>query len=380
MPFEKVLVVSRASPFFKSGSGEVAKQFLNFFNNNEIAFLCEKNVQVTPKSNQVHYINLYPINTKRGKRFFRWQRWFFLPTLVNRIIALVKDENCKSIMCFYPDEIYLIASSIAAEKLGIPLYPYFHNLYYENKHGLSAIIARFVQKRIFKQAPWVYLISKGLLYEMSPKYPNIDFRTLTHAALISETEFNKNSTLLNNVIKLTFLGHINNSNFDALSFLLNIFDEREDIIVQLITSTSKHILEKNKLIKSNTIIQSNISDATLKRLLNKSDLLLLPHGFNGPLSNAEYRSAFPTKTIQYLLSGTPILALLPYDSYLNEFLSSNQCAFCVNNKNKQEIFSVLEKIKKNPNSTLKISNNAEKIVRDFSQVKVLKKLKMEILT
>ena len=350
---------------------------MSFFSEDEMIFLSEKNNQITETNSRVHYINSSPINLKRGKRFFRWQRWFLLPLLVNKIIALVKEEKCNSIMCVFPDEFHLIAATLAAKKLTIPIYPYFHNLYYENKQGFSAIIAKLVQKKLFEQAPWVYLISDGLLKELSPLYPKIDFRILTHATTIDEIRINHDESAKQK-IQVTFLGHINNSNIDAMSFLLNTLEQREDVVINLITATSKHVLKKEKLLKNNVIIQSNFSDVEVIQKLRISNLLLLPHGLAGGLSDAEYRSVFPTKTIQYLLSGSPILALLPHNCYLQDFLSKNQCAFCITNKNEQEIFSILNHVKKNSNEIERITNNARKTVQIFSENKVLGKLKNQI--
>ena len=373
----RILTISKTSPKVKSGSGFITKQFMNFFSEDEMIFLCEKNNQITETNSRVHYIKSDFINFKRGKRFFRWQRWFLLLLLVNKIIALAKKEKCNSIMCFFPDEFHLIAATLAAKKLSIPIYPYFHNLYYENKYGFSAFIAKLLQKNLFAQAPWVYLISDGLLNELSPLYPKIDFRILTHATIIDEIRRNHDKSVKQK-IQVTFLGHINNSNIDAMSFLLNTLEHREDVIINLITATSKHVLRKAKLLKNNVIIQSNCSDEEVIQKLRISNLLLLPHGFTGGLSNAEYRSMFPTKTIQYLLSGSPILALLPHNCYLQNFLSKNQCAFCVTNKNEYEIFSILSHVRNNSNEIERITNNARKAVQIFSENEVLKKLKNQI--
>jgi glycosyltransferase involved in cell wall biosynthesis len=373
----RILTISKTSPKVKSGSGFITKQFMNFFSEDEMIFLCEKNNQITETNSRMHYIKSDPINLKRGKRFFRWQRWFLLPLLVNKIIALAKKEKCNSIMCFFPDEFYLIAATLAAKKLSIPIYPYFHNLYYENKYGFSAIIAKLLQKNLFAQAPWVYLISDGLLKELSPLYPQIDFRVLTHTTIIDEIRTNHNKPAKQK-IQITFLGNINNSNIDAMSFMLNTLEQRDDVVINLITPTSKHILNKAKLLKNNVTIHSNYSDEEVKQKLRISNLLLLPHGFTGALSDGEYRSIFPTKTIQYLLSGSPILALLPYNCYLQDFLTKNQCAFCVTNKKEQEIFSILSHVKNNSKEIERITNNARKTVQIFSENKVLGKLKNQI--
>ena len=58
MSINNFLVVSRASPFSKSGSGRVANQFLNFFSKDELVFLCEKNNGISIDNDQIHYINL----------------------------------------------------------------------------------------------------------------------------------------------------------------------------------------------------------------------------------------------------------------------------------------------------------------------------------
>ena len=111
--------MSRTSPFVKSGSGFVTKQFMSFFSEDEMIFLSEKNNQITETNSRVHFINSSSINLKRGKRFFRWQKWFFLPILVKKIITLVKEEKCNSIMCVFPDEFHLIGVTLAAKKLTI---------------------------------------------------------------------------------------------------------------------------------------------------------------------------------------------------------------------------------------------------------------------
>ena len=43
----------------------------------------------------------------------------------------------------------------------------------------------------------------------------------------------------------------------------------------------------------------------------------------------EFRTIFPTKTIEYLISGRPILAHSPADAFLTKFLVENDCALVV---------------------------------------------------
>ena len=68
----------------------------------------------------------------------------------------------------------------------------------------------------------------------------------------------------------------------------------------------------------------------IPRRLAEADILLLPHGLTGPEEwSVEYRTIFPTKTIEYLISGRPILAHAPRGCFLTRFLAENDCALVV---------------------------------------------------
>ena len=80
---------------------------------------------------------------------------------------------------------------------------------------------------------------------MSPLYPKINFRVLTHATIINEIEINHDKSEKQK-IQVTFLGHINNSNIDAMSFLINTLEQREDVVINLITSTITTCSQESK--------------------------------------------------------------------------------------------------------------------------------------
>jgi glycosyltransferase involved in cell wall biosynthesis len=77
--------------------------------------------------------------------------------------------------------------------------------------------------------------------------------------------------------------------------------------------------------------------------LSESDIVVLPHGFQGSLPPEEYRTIFPTRTIEYLLCGRPILAHTPPDCYLTRFLKEHGCALVVD---KPSVPALLEAIRR----------------------------------
>jgi hypothetical protein len=151
------------------------------------------------------------------------------------------------------------------------------------------------------------------------------------------------------------------------------------MVINLITKTSNNFLLKMDLLKTNVVVKNNIEDKDILNELNQSNFLLLPHGLSGSLSKEEYRSVFPTKTIQYLQSNSPILSLLPCDSYLYKFLTENQCAFCITEKKEVQITSVIKNLQHNKPLIFKTVENANKTAKKFSTNNVLVRIKDEIL-
>ena len=74
-------------------------------------------------------------------------------------------------------------------------------------------------------------------------------------------------------------------------------------------------------LKSLGLLREGVQHFTLPRdqllpRLRQAEILVLAHGFTGALSPEEYRTIFPTKTIEYLISGRPILAHSPPGCFL----------------------------------------------------------------
>ncbi len=375
---QKILVISRSVPPIKSGSAFIIKEFYNFFNRNEMIFLGEKPEFQYHDKYSINYINTVPIKFKRGNRFLRWYRWIMIPFLVKKIISLAIHEKCTSILCVFPDEIYLTSASLAAIKLKIEFYPYFHNTYYENKKGSSKILAKIIQGKIFKQSAWVYLMSKGMKDHLEPLYPNIKFKILPHSISVLREKKYTGLAKQSKITVITFLGNINQSNIDALTFSVNAIKKQHNFILKIISSTPKSVFKKLDLITDNVIFKGEVNDKNLILELQNSHILLLPHGFSGSLSNTEYKTIFPTRTVQYLFSGIPILAVLPTNCFLYEFIHKNKCAFYITEKSEKKFISMVYFIKNQNKSITTTLDNAYKVSNNFLPDNILTNLKKEL--
>jgi hypothetical protein len=120
------------------------------------------------------------------------------------------------------------------------------------------------------------------------------------------------------------------------------------------------------------------SDEVLQAKLRENDLLLLPHGLTGGLSPIEYRTIFPTKTIPYLISGRPILAHSPKNSFLTEWLRRHDCAELVENPDEAALHAAIERLSKDANRREQLVKNALAAAKLFHAPRVVAALKRTI--
>jgi len=367
----KILFVSRTVPPIKSGSAFIVEQLYKYFNKDQMIFLGESSKLLSDNNERIHYINTKLFDLKRGNRFFWWLRWFFIIRIKRKIISLIDYEQCKSIICVYPDDIFLISSMLAAKELNIPFYPYFHNTYYENKKGVFRFVSKKIQDYIINNSNWVFLISEGLKEYYQKQYPDVKFKVLLHSFNMAKATKYEGLPLNRDKIIITFLGSLNDSNIDSFNFAVNVLRKRNDIVLTVISSMPKRYFEKIMLPCDNFIIKSNVSEDQLMGELRKSHFLLLPHGFNGKLNAIEYQTIFPTRTIQYLFSGVPILAILPCGCYLHRVLYNGNCAFCVVQESEDDLLKIIDSNMNKKDAIDLVVNNAINISDQFLTTNVL---------
>ncbi len=145
-----------------------------------------------------------------------WLKWLLIPRTVMRLSRIAKREQCSAIFANFPDEQLLFASYLTARRLGLKLFTFFHNTYRENRRGLSYRFASWLQKRVFRDGEFVFVMSEGMKIEMQQLYPDIDFRPLVHTFSDEIPEFAPLPPIDSRKIRLGYLGSINDSNTDAL--------------------------------------------------------------------------------------------------------------------------------------------------------------------
>lgn len=325
-------------------------------------------------SPQLHWIALPLPSRWRGHNIWRWMQ---VPLMVWHLIRLTRCKSCRVVLAIFPDEAYLLAAYLAARVTGCIFIPYFHNTYLESRQGVGRVFAQWLQARVFNAARHVFVISDGMAEVFTRNYPGLKCSALPHSfnepldgcqvlPLSSDAPFT-----------IGFCGNVNRSCHEAAARAFSALGSIEDIQFKICSGLPEKFFLELGLPQGRTDVQ-RLSRARLLETLKDCDVLLLPHGFEGGLARIEYETIFPTKTIEYLLSGRPILAHTPPGVFLTRFLRQHDCALVVDDKNPSSLLVAFERLRTDDILRQRLVHNALRTAGQFQSLRVAGMLREEL--
>jgi glycosyltransferase involved in cell wall biosynthesis len=114
------------------------------------------------------------------------------------------------------------------------------------------------------------------------------------------------------------------------------------------------------------------------RTLSEADIVVLAHGFTGTLSREEYATIFPTRTIESLTCGRPLLAHAPADCYLTRFLREQDCALVVDVPEIPALLAAIERLRNDDALRARLVRNALQAAEKFRASRVAATLRTRI--
>jgi glycosyltransferase involved in cell wall biosynthesis len=312
----------------------------------------------------------------RGARFFNWFRKLRLKPLKNRIRKIVKEENIDYVIGVFPNSFYCLAACQVAKEMGLGFSSYFHNTYVENtaNHESDSLA---IQKEIFDGSDHVFVMSKGMQKFYEEKYQSHHFVPLVHT-YNEKPKIDESKWVEKETYKLVAIGNFNESNIDATKRFIEAISSDDRFEISFYTHVPKVLLQQRGIDVSKIDYKGFIHPDDVQKELSKYDICVLTHGFKGGYGEIEYRTIFPTRTIPFLLSGKPIIAHSPPNSFLSEFIKEHDCAALVENEDKQEIIDKLDKIIDNQYFRDNLIANARQTKEMFYGPKVAEFLKSHL--
>lgn len=279
------------------------------------------------------------LNLKRGIKYHKWLSFF---RSFRRINQIIKQHNCTKIIAVFPDEYFLSLSYILAKFNGIQLYPWLHNTYVENRSGLFKLLAEFLQPKVFKYSTKIFCMSDGLTQYYANKYNDAKFNTLRHPFDINISEIEIAKTNSNGPFTFAYTGSLNESCRDASIRICKAISMKANC--KLIVFGQRNLNDlinagiPSEYMQSFGFLEKEVFDQQLKMC----DFMILAHGFRGTLSDVEYDTIFPTRTVPLLYCGKPIVAHASATSFLGIWIKQNNCGYLISSEDQDKISSAID--------------------------------------
>ena len=373
----KILLLSWRVPPDLTGASIVVMNLAQQFTRDKMIVAGEKPFGKTafrwrPEWPEIVYVqSMWPV-TNRG---LRWWRMIQFPRLVWNCLRLVRRHKVGTMVVVLPSAQFLFAGYLVARWTGCRFYPYFHNTYYECRQGLERRFAAWLQKRVFASAEHVFVMSEGMSELYQERYPGVAQTPLLHT--FNEALPAAEMRPLGSPLRFAFAGNVNQSCEDAMVRLAGAVLECPGARLSIISGTPRRHLENLGLLGERTSHETVPRDAMLRRLA-EADVVLLPHGLTGPDSREEYLTIFPTKTIECLICGRPILAHCTAGSFLARFLRENDCALVVDEPDVAALREAITKLRTDADLRLRLVRNALKTAERFQASRVAEELRARL--
>jgi glycosyltransferase involved in cell wall biosynthesis len=363
---ERLLLLSWKIPPDTSGSGIIVGNLAKQFSPEELVLAGEhpyRRPAVAWKDEwpEIVYLTTGWPDTRRGARF--WRKVQF-PALVLRCLQTIKRHRCTSMMVTFPSEEFLLAGYVTSLLTGIPMYAYFHNTYVEQRRpgSIHFRFAAWVQSRVFRRAVHTFVMSSGMVELYRERYPDLECSALVHSFNEDIPEFTP-PPRPGNPPRFVLCGNVNDSCADAAVRMCAAIAHIKGALT-IVSGTSKDSLQRLGILNAGVRYETVSRDVVLN-YLRDADIVVLPHGFSGGLSEEEYRTIFPTKTIELLISGRPILAHAPPRCYLTRFLRERDCALVVDAPQVEAVLAGIERLRSDADLRSHLVRNALHAAESF---------------
>ena len=295
--------------------------------------------------------------------------WFFVRhftfnTEKRKVIKIIKKEKITHVVGVYPDLDFLEVARSTSEVCGVKFYAYLHDTLAEGlSHKRYKKIAKVVQQNIFDTSHKIFVMSEGMKDLYKNKY-NVDTIPLLH----SFSEDLEEKELNNYAIEKSIFwgGSVYAINKETV---MRVHAACKDLDYTL-TLSAANTLEKlnnfgfeNKNIKILPFLSREDYITTVGN--QKALLLSIDWPDESAVHKDELATIFPTKTIEYLISGRPILVHCPEEYFLAKFFKDHKCGIVLTDRDPQKIKEKIEAVFNDEKKLKEMVSNAYKASKQF---------------
>lgn len=362
-----------------SGSGIILSNLLTQFDSNKTVLAGEHTfgAKLTEYEKPPYPFYLLKHSFHTGVRGSNHLKLLALGTVKKQLKEIITKHNIEVVLGVFPDELYTYAACEVAKELNIPFYSWFHNTYLDNRTRWLKFIAKRIQPKIFNYSSRIFTMSLGMNDFYQREYPHYadKMKPLLHGFHMEEKDVDINVEL-KKPYKFLLSGNINHSNRDATERLAKaVLEHDSNNQLHVFGGNKKEEWDSMGISGSQVYLHGFIPLKQLVAQFDQYDIMLLPHGFDGDLSPAEYETIFPTRTIPLLHSGKPILAHSPKGTAITRMLVDTKSACLVTERDSAELQKAIIRIIEDQKLREKLVTGALKAAKKYNVKRTAAELK-----
>ncbi len=356
---KRVLLSSWAFPPISSGSGYILYHLLRHFPQEEMVAVhgiehpaAYKGQSLQMSSSRVALFGSYAWTRRIMRRFPAFYIWL----IRRRIVKLARKHGVQRIYAHYPDGCFAVAAWQAAQEMSLPLTIYLDVLWEESRVD-PVSLARAFEHKVLQQADRRFAITEFAVEHLERKH-GVKVELLPHTTDTAELPEGLRQIPGNGSPVVHFAGVINaNMNGDAVLRLA-----RAAAMAKTSPKLDMCTPSLPEELRALGIGSRYVDQATLAEAQARSTVLFLPLAFESqqPLM---IRHNFPTKAMDYLRSGRPILVHSPADSYLAWLARREGFALVVDRPDVAELAAAIDRLTEDVDLQDKLVRKALAFVR-----------------
>lgn len=300
---------------------------------------------------------------------------FQVPLILKKTVRAAKRINAEVVMASWPFDHFAVAAWIAAKKLGLPFVIYLHDLWYETKRTyIERLLAAYFEKKVIKGANLVLVISSPTRMYLHRKYRLTNIKVLEHSVnsqiwrldkILSRSKYRPRHIVM--------LGGVNKFNSDSVIAFSKALAMIPDIHLTILTNQGIEQLQSLG-VECSRITSFFCPRDKLKQTILEADALYVALGFDTPV-HEETKVVIPTRLMDYLPSGKPIIAHGPKYTWMIQEAQNRGWGYVIDSLDVDDIKASLEEFIGLPDYSALINGGlAEGKRRDYvNQSKLLAK-------
>ncbi len=252
-----------------------------------------------------------------------------------RIWRKGRSQSVDRVLAVYPHRYSLLAGWLIARSSNVPLVVYMHDLFAETQ------IARNKPKRAF----WNWVDRKVMQEASLVVVPTREFAEHYQRRGVKQTwvlphciASCQNQTLipaLDSGLRLTYAGSIYQAHEDSIARLLKGTERLDDLSLTFLSQPHPMLAGRDVQWLDRSSVMQKLAD---------SHVLVVALGHDTPYP-AEVHGCFPSKIVDYLAVGRPMLAVVPPGCFVDRFVKETGCGISVSSRNPVDIRAAIEAFK-----------------------------------